>query len=321
MRTLVLPGLLALLMLAAGCVSEVPNNLANPSDPNSGSNAVPSSNAVGTVSGTVTDDEHRPIHGASVRHAASNQTATSDAQGAYTLQSVPEGASTVHVSVLGFAGQEQEVMVQPGTTVTVDFALEPLASVEPYSRLFVFDGTYDCAFEAVILTGDCLILYESQVGEPDPVTEEEFAFRLPIEPGWEGVVLEMTWTVAGNNQLEGMRLYLEHGNGTETGHSVKTARIDGPDSPLRLDVDRGAPHPSADTYPETTTQAQIPDEGEEAQVRAFPRGNLYEHTSQVCDADGRCLLGIGVGLDVSFTIYATVFYNQGAPDGYSAIPT
>jgi hypothetical protein len=72
-------------------------------------------------------------------------------------------------------------------------------------------------------------------------------------------------------------------------------------------------------YPGTNTPATIPDEGEVAQIRVFPRGLLTEHTSQVCSDDG-CFLGVGAGVDIRFKVYATVFYHARAPEGYSGIP-
>jgi hypothetical protein len=130
----------------------------------------------------------------------------------------------------------------------------------------------------------------------------------------------MVWDEPATNQLDGMRVYLEKANITADGHSHKIARADGPASPLAVRVDRGIVHETADTYPGTDTPVALEPGGEEALVRVFPRGHFYDETKQICDSDGKCFLGLGAGLDLRFTVYATVFYNAPPPDGFTAIP-
>lgn len=76
----------------------------------------------GTVTGTVTGDNARPLAGARVVVVGSNAGAGANAEGRYTL-SVPAGTHTLRVAYLGYAAQERAVTVQAGGTATANFTL------------------------------------------------------------------------------------------------------------------------------------------------------------------------------------------------------
>ncbi|MGH9896407.1 MAG: hypothetical protein ACREA0_31310, partial [bacterium] len=201
----------------------------------------------------------------------------------------------------------------------VDVALSLLPSLEPYNRTVSFEGHYDCAHEVPIWTGDCMLLYEAITNESDPYTDENFVFHFPINARWDSVVMELRWQGGANNQLDGMRLYLERPTKNETDHSIKVGRADGNENPLRFVVHRGIDHPRADIDPETNKPATFPFNGSQAQIRAFPHGKFYNELCQAGNSTlGSCFLGVGVGVDLQFTIHATVFYNGRAPEGFTA---
>lgn len=287
------------------------------------SNSADEGAGVGSVAGRVVDDEARAIEGARAEILGLALSAVSDAEGAFLLDGVPVGSRVLEVTAPAHASTARNISVERGRATEVDVVLMPLPSDVAYHLTVPFEGHYTCAHEVPIWTGDCMLLYESQTGEDDSVTEEQYAFRTLVADAWESVVLDVEWTYPANNQLDGMRLYLENGNGTETGHSYKVGRADGPDSPLRLQVNRGEPHPRADYYVGTGVRAFIPDAGDDVQIRVFPRGNLYDVTSQVCTNPTQqqgCLLGVGVGIEIRFTVYASVFYFAPAPADFSALP-
>lgn len=84
----------------------------------------------GSISGRVTDaTTGLAASGATVSYGAGGVTvsATSDLNGNYTLSGVQEGSYTVTASGSGFASQWASVTVGPGSAVTQNYALVPLA--------------------------------------------------------------------------------------------------------------------------------------------------------------------------------------------------
>jgi hypothetical protein len=275
----------------------------------------------GRVAGAVLDDELRPLEGAVVEIPETGHRAVTGPDGTFVLEDVPAGAWEVWIHAEGHASAVAEVRVPAGGTGEIEFRVPVLPELAPRTETIVFDGRFDCAAEALILTGDCMIVAEIALGQ-DPVTEEAHEFDFPVATEWESLVFEMAWENGADNQLDGMRMYIEHSDLSLEGHSeAKIARIDAPEGPLRLEIQRGQPHATAETPADSSEPAQVDLAGETLLIRAFPRGMLYEETSQHCLPDYGCLLGAGAGLDLTFTVYATAFYHMSAPPGFSAMPT
>lgn len=276
---------------------------------------------VGTVEGVVLDEEALPVAAADVivdGHGISTKT---DDAGAFRFEEVPAGEQDVRVLKEGYEPVRLPVDVPAGGTVGVEVRLVILPVYAAHNQTRIFEGHYDCAHEVPIWTGDCMILYESIMNESDPYTSETMRFLFEVEPRWETFVMELVWEGSANNQLEGMRFYLEHVTDMATDHSVKVGRADGAENPLRFTVQRDEPHPRADIDEETGEPATFPLNGSTAQVRVFPHGRLYDESCMVGQiVFNACTLGVGVGVDMKFTVYATVFYNEPAPDGFTAVP-
>jgi outer membrane receptor for ferrienterochelin and colicins len=84
----------------------------------------------GTITGRVTrTDEASPLPSVSVtiRTGQSTLTTVTGPDGRYTLRRVPMGQQIVVFRWLGYRPVEHSVTVEPGSTVTVDAALEPVA--------------------------------------------------------------------------------------------------------------------------------------------------------------------------------------------------
>ncbi len=80
----------------------------------------------GTVNGRVINATNtQGISGAQVCVLSSNQCATTNAQGNYSIGNVAAGNQTVRASANGFVTIQQAATVPAGGTVTVDFALSP----------------------------------------------------------------------------------------------------------------------------------------------------------------------------------------------------
>ena len=77
----------------------------------------------GTVSGTIIDSNGDPLPGASVRLIDTQQGASSNVDGVYTIAAVLPGTYTVAATFVGFDEATQEVTVTAGGTATADFTL------------------------------------------------------------------------------------------------------------------------------------------------------------------------------------------------------
>jgi outer membrane receptor protein involved in Fe transport len=82
----------------------------------------------GTVTGTVTRaDEKSPLPSVSVTVQSTGQSTVTGTDGRYTLRRVPEGPQTIVFRWLGYRPTDVQTSVEPGSSVTVDVGLEPVA--------------------------------------------------------------------------------------------------------------------------------------------------------------------------------------------------
>jgi TonB-dependent SusC/RagA subfamily outer membrane receptor len=78
----------------------------------------------GIITGKVTDEANgRPLAGARVQVQNQSAFALTDQQGQYTIRGVSPGALTLRLFMLGYAAQTRSATLQPGATVTLDWAL------------------------------------------------------------------------------------------------------------------------------------------------------------------------------------------------------
>lgn len=271
--------------------------------------------ARGDLQGTVLDDEDRPIAGVLVRGKGpvDSGEARTNEEGAYYIERLTAGVNFVSFTHPRFEALEHTVTIKANDVATDDATLSLLPSFRPYRDILPpMNGRYTCAQEAVIFTGDCMILWEFATQQPDTFTTETYALRFPVGAGWNQLVVQLDWDTGANNQLDGMHLYLSPANETQdlAGHHTKLAVAEGANAPLRLDLFPGKPGPGAEPYPGSTTPAQIPATGLDVLGLVYPRGHGAETTEQVCEpGTNKCFLGLGIGFEVSFTLYAGIAYN------------
>jgi TonB-dependent starch-binding outer membrane protein SusC len=79
--------------------------------------------ATGTISGTVTGTNGRPLNGASVAVAGTTRGDQTDAEGRFTITAVPVGSRTVRATAAGYGEGTRSVTVAAGQTATANFAL------------------------------------------------------------------------------------------------------------------------------------------------------------------------------------------------------
>lgn len=89
----------------------------------------------GSITGTVIDDEARPVAGAEVGIVEAKMTMETDEAGAFTMNQLLPGTYTVVANELGYESQAKKVEVRPGEVANVSFVLVPVAILkEPYYR-------------------------------------------------------------------------------------------------------------------------------------------------------------------------------------------
>lgn len=82
----------------------------------------------GTISGTVVDEQDRPLPGANIVVAGTQRGTSTDAEGRYVLGNLAPEQYTLRASFTGYATQEASVRVAAGDTTRVDFAMSPDAA-------------------------------------------------------------------------------------------------------------------------------------------------------------------------------------------------
>jgi len=94
----------------------------------------------GTIEGTVTDADGNAIDGATVNVQGADLSATTDANGEYTLADAPEGDHTLEVSADGYVTETTGVSVTADETTTQNFDLEETVGVAPTDVDTMFQG-------------------------------------------------------------------------------------------------------------------------------------------------------------------------------------
>lgn len=308
-------------LLLAGC-AEPTKPSAEICDMDCASSAAPQTGALG---GTVTDLEARPLGEIMVTlHGAGSPASTStDGLGLFGFTGLAPGEYQVEFTHADYGTTTVTHQVQSAKTTDASIALDLLPNRRPRAETFFLEGHYDCGIEAVILTGDCLVIWKNATGQEDPATTESNTFEFNITERWTNVFIEATWT-AGTDQMDGLHVYLAPANESReaSAHHTKYAVAEGGDSPLTILLQAGIPHELADVWPGSDVKAQVPAVGGEVLGLVYPRGKMSNEAGQVCDPNtpDRCFLGVGVALDLEIFAYVTVFYNQPMPEGFSAMP-
>lgn len=142
----------------------------------------------GSILGSVTDDEFRPIVDVTVFLAEFEVDATTDEGGRYAFTDVPVGTYTLTFEHPSYetAGRKADVAV--GVEKRLDVILEPLPFAGSYHETVISKGLI-VAGEAFVdilfcgeLGGQCLFTIEAQPQLHSIVIEEEFIPTLPPNP-------------------------------------------------------------------------------------------------------------------------------------------
>jgi TonB family protein len=119
-KPVMMPGLRARVAFAA-CLAFTPVLFAAPAN----------AQALGNITGTVTDSAGAPLLGTEVTVDGARVRAFTDDQGIFHLGGVPYGGRTLSIRRLGFAPAQVSVQVAEGGDASVTVRLKPLASTLP----------------------------------------------------------------------------------------------------------------------------------------------------------------------------------------------
>jgi TonB-dependent receptor len=89
-----------------------------------GTNTRAYSNIEGNIKDAVTD---QPLPGANIILIGTSLGDATDINGKFTIRNVPPGSYTIRVTYIGYKPQELAIQLKDGTTLTQDFALEPVS--------------------------------------------------------------------------------------------------------------------------------------------------------------------------------------------------
>lgn len=126
---------LALLLLLAGCAGQDAPPVLDSSDQGRHGELRPL-RETGTIEGSVTDDEMRPLENATVVVRGMDAQMLTAADGSFRFPNVPVGRLVVAAAKGGYEGQAREIEVAEAEPTTVKFVLTLVASLKPYVEIF-----------------------------------------------------------------------------------------------------------------------------------------------------------------------------------------
>lgn len=295
----------AVLAVAASLLAGCADPASPPADPPAGASAPTSMSIVGLVQ----DEAFIAVGGAQVSLRLVNRTTATDAAGAFRFDGLPLSAYLVDVNATGF--EPATLTAEPqsgGANASLSFVLLQQTSLRPRVTVEHFKGTYECAFEALIIPGSCDVLLEMAGQSP---FEDLSTFQLGLGRRWQSVAVDVDFDLSANPGLEGLRLVVRGLRDADSGGEYEQfGRFWGAE-PFTAILDVNG------TYPDGA--GPVPGNLTALELVVYPQGHGWH---QVCEPTERfgCFLGAGVGTDVQFDLYVTVFYNQPAPDGYTLLP-
>lgn len=236
----------------------------------------------GYLTGTVTDIAMVPLAGVNVTVEGTNESALTDAAGAFTFTLLP-GEYVVlaaHGDHKTGALRASVLSAQPSTLA---FTLDPIPRITPRVEVAEAAGYLGCG-AYVLRSGERTLV---PCGENDPNEQPDVEFPLMTREGLETIVVEVAWE-AGTDAARSLRIDAAIRNGDEL---VALGAVEGR-SPLSLPI------------PGRLV------EGDSIVVTASPAGSFLDEEA---GADA------GFVLQQDFTAYASLFYYEAAPGGYSAL--
>ncbi|MGB0651905.1 MAG: carboxypeptidase-like regulatory domain-containing protein [Thermoplasmatota archaeon] len=268
----------------------------------------------GAVRGVVVDDAIRPVADVVVtlRTPDGAQEQTTDAQGRFAFSNVIPG--THFLSAASPAHEPAQVSVQVVAGVdeppVTKILLARLFAADPYVISIKQAGFFECSQAGAILlysSSNCVTDYTKAVTGPpgllqplDNVTNQEREWHADVDAGWQTVLFEMDWepSTSGTSGQLGIVVstYKPEREGRHWFAEEETGK------PLRLQIDVGAPHPSASGV----------------EPAAIPPGGMQDMSYFVSVKQDNWPVP-AVALEQEFDVYLNQFVYAPAPEGWSFV--
>lgn len=249
------------------------------------------------LKGVILDDAAAPIVGATVRAVTLDLSQQTAADGSFDFGLVPEGFYPIQAEATGYKPANDTF---GPSSASFRMQLIYIAPQEAYQTVVQFQGTLECAFEALIISPSCDSAV-TFVGGPGAFQADN-VFDYVTEPGWQTMVLDVVFDQADQPLLDGIRLALRGGgDSNDLGTYEQYGRFYGSESYTVHIVPGGEYEEGSGPVPADVTAYRI---------ESFPHGHGYH-------AAGIPFLGVAAGVDVTYDLFVTTFYVDPAPDGYS----
>lgn len=236
----------------------------------------------GTLSGTVTDVAMVPLAGVNVTVDGTNESAITDAAGAFAFTLLP-GEYVVLAQHGDHRPGALRASVLSAQASALAFTLEPIPRITPRVDVAEAAGYLGCGV-LVLRAGETTRV---PCGDEDPNDQPAVEFPITSREGLETVVVEVAWE-PGTDAASALRIDAAIRAGDDL---VQLGGVEG-QSPLSLSI------------PGRLVQ------GDTLVVTAGPAGSFLDEEA---GAD------VGLVFQQDFAAYASLFYYEAAPGGYSAL--
>lgn len=245
--------------------------------------------SLGTIEGTVVDAGLKPLEGASVRIDGRNDSATTDATGAFTLR-LPPGEYLVLATMDGHRGGALRAAPGPGATARLAFTLSPLPTQSPDVQVFEQHGLFSCGARVIVAEEANAM----NCGGNDPNQRVTVSFPVGDTYGLSGAVVEVVWEPHSEAAS-----WMEASVGSGAGESATPLAQTSAGSPIVISIPQRVLAPALSP-------------GGSIAVTVAPTGSLTDDEAGV---DG------GVVVQQPFTVYLSLFYHAAQPTGYTVTRT
>lgn len=253
-----------------------------------------------------------PIAGANVSLIAPHVSVVTDENGAFDFGRLPARIYSLQARAAGF--NDAWITITPEQRDSeILIVLEVGQPVIAYNVTMRFRGNIQCALEVLIISPSCdsIVagandeLEANGGGRPLPlVFDQNQSFLFQADLGWRTLVLDVLFDGEAQPGLVGLRTVLrgtlDHDGG---GEYVQYGRWHN-ESSYSVRVEPG------NAYMDGVEP--VPFNATGFQLDVYPQGHLYH---EVCGGE-TCFLGAGLGTDVQFQVFATLFYVDPAPPGF-----
>ncbi|MBI2077416.1 MAG: carboxypeptidase regulatory-like domain-containing protein [Euryarchaeota archaeon] len=273
-------------ILLSGCTGAAPAAVADASTPPAA--------GTGTVAGVITDDESKPVTGATVAFLDEPSTAESDFEGRFAITGVAPGSHSLVTQALGYEGFSKKIDVVSGETTTVNILLTPIAVETSRQEGYQLDAYMQFGASTPVVTA-----------RPGILLNDKLIFEKEVAGGVMSLVTAMTWDSSAPATAKKMRLDVIVGTSLKNQTNAK--------SPM-MNVAEECEEPKTDCdvlfKKKSNVQHSI----------WIPFTCPYtQPTSDACTADPPSGFVVVV-VEQRYKLYVTSFWGEVAPVDYTGLP-